>query len=69
MVTGTGSSSITTYHSWLYKKGLSAAMAASRDLMIETFRDIRVNSTWVKGHWDLKCNILHPLSVVEIVTA
>lgn len=68
-VSGTGSAAIVTYHSWLYKKGLTAAMAASRDLMIETFRDIRVNSTWVKGHWDLKCNVLHPNSLIELVTA
>ena len=44
-------------------------MAASRDLMIETFRDIRANSTWIKAHWDLKCAVLHPNSLVQIDTA
>jgi len=69
MVTGTGSATITTYHGWTFKKGLTLAMAASRDLMIETFRDIRVNSTWVKGHWDLLANVFHPNSLVETDTA
>ena len=67
--TGTGSASITTFHAWMYKKGQTVAMAASRDLIIETFRDVRVNSTWVKGHWDLKANLLHPNSLIEMVTA
>lgn len=67
--TGTGSGAITTYHSWIYKKGLTAAMAASRDVMIETFRDIRTNSTWVKAHYDLKCNVLQVNSLVEVLTA
>lgn len=68
-ITGSGVASITTYHSWAYIKGLTPAMAASRDLMIETFRDIRVNSTWVKGHWDLKGGVLQPNSLVLLDTA
>jgi len=68
LITGTGTSSSTTFHSWAYKKGLTAGMAASRDLMIETFRDIRANSTWVKGHWDLIAAVLHPNSLIEVIT-
>jgi len=68
-ITGTGSASITTYHGWAYKKGLTTAMVASRDVMIETFRDIRANSTWIKGHWDLGVGVPHPNSLVLIDTA
>ena len=44
-------------------------MAASRDLIIETYRDIYKNQTVVKGHWDLKAGVLHPNSLVDIVSA
>ena len=67
--TGTGSSSITTYHAWCYKKAQTAGLAASRDLMVETFRDIRANSTWIKAHWDFAYGLLQPKSLIEVVTA
>lgn len=67
--TGTGSASVTTYHSWIYKKGLTVGLGASRDLMIETFRDIRANSIWVKAHWDMVAQLLQPNSLIELVTA
>jgi hypothetical protein len=66
---GSGSPAATTYHTWVYKKGLTAGMAASRDIMVETFRDIEAGSTWIKCHYDLGIGILHPNSLVEIVTA
>lgn len=68
--TGTGSpSTVTTYHTYVYKKGLSVAMAASRDLMIETFRDIKLNSTFTKSHIDYGAQVLHPNSIGVIYTA
>jgi len=68
--TATGTTAgVTTYHAWAYKKGLSAAMAASRDVMIETFRDIRKNATVLKAHWDISVNVLHPASAAYITTA
>jgi hypothetical protein len=67
---GTGSpSTVTTYHTYVYKKGLSLAMAASRDLMIETFRDIKLNSTFTKSHIDYGAKVLHPNSIGVIYTA
>lgn len=66
---GSGSPATTTYHAWAYKKGLTAALAASRDVMIETFRDIEAGSTWLKVHYDMGVGILHPNSLVEAVSA
>lgn len=68
--TGTGTTAgVTTYYTWVWKKGLTAAMAASRDVMIETFRDIRKNATVLKSHWDLGINVVHPNSLISIITA
>jgi hypothetical protein len=64
-----GSGGLETYHAWAYKKGLTAALAASRDVMIETFRDIEAGSTWLKVHYDMGVGVLHPNSLVEAVTA
>lgn len=68
--TGTGSpSSVGTYHAYMMKKGLSVAMSASRDLMIETFRNINLNQTVTKTHIDYGAAVLHPNSVGIIYTA
>ncbi|MHB1910214.1 MAG: DUF6582 domain-containing protein [Nitrososphaerales archaeon] len=68
--TATGSpSTVTTRHAWAYKKGLTAALGASRDLQIETFRDIQNNQTVLKVHYSLGVAVIQPNSLVELVSA
>ncbi|MBI2184224.1 MAG: hypothetical protein HYU39_04610 [Thaumarchaeota archaeon] len=67
--TGTGSASTTTYRAFVCKKSVTLGAAASRDLQIETFRDIRKNQTVIKGHWDVAVKTIEPKSLVKIVTA
>jgi hypothetical protein len=66
---GSGSPATTTHHAWVYKKGLAVGMAASRDLMIETFRDIQKRNTVVSAHYDMGVGVIHPGALVELVTS
>jgi len=69
VTTGTGSGAATTYRAWVCKKGVTFGVAASRDLQIETFRDIRKNQTVIKAHWDVAVKAIEPDSFVKIITA
>lgn len=69
LTTGTGSASITTYRSFVYKKGVSFGVGASEDLLVETFRDIRKNQTVIKASWDMAVKTLEADSLVRIITA
>ncbi len=67
--TGTGSGSVTTYHAQIYLPQLTAGLGVSRDLLVETFRDIRKNQTVIKASIDLAAIVIQPASLVQIYTA
>ncbi len=69
VATGTGSASITTYHSSLFKKNYTFGFGNSTQLTIEWYRDIRANSLWFKAWIDAAAKTLAPLSLVKIITA
>ena len=64
-----GSDVTTVHQTYVYKKNFSVAMAATEDVMIESFRDIYKNQTYYKTHYQLGTNIVAPLSIATIQTA
>lgn len=79
--TGAGSPAITTYHAQVFLKasakgdamglgvGGAAALAISRDLMIETFRAIYERALYIVASHRTACGILQPNALVHVYTA
>ena len=68
--TDTSAASLANIRSaYIYKKGVSVGLGVSRESVIETFRDIRVNDVVYKAHWDLIAKTIEPDSIVRINTA
>lgn len=66
---GSGNPGTTTYHGYMYKKFDSIGMVASTDYTLDIFRDLHLNSTVVKAHWDMGVGALAPTSIVRMVSA
>ncbi|MCD6236038.1 MAG: hypothetical protein J7J94_03510 [Thaumarchaeota archaeon] len=66
--TGTGSDA-TTYHAVLFKKRDAFVMAISRDLLIETFRDVKARKVYVAGSHCIAAKVKWDKAVVKIITA
>jgi len=66
--TGTGSG-VTTYHAVLFKKKDAFIMAISRDLLIETFRDVKARKVYVAGSHCIAAKAKWDKAIVKIVTA
>jgi len=66
--TGTGSG-VTTYHAVLFKKKDAFVMAVSRELLIETFRDVKARKVYVAGSHCIAAKVKWDKAVVKIVTA
>ena len=66
--TGTGSG-VTTYHAILFKKRDAFVMAISRDLLIETFRDVKARKVYVAGSHCIAAKAKWDKAIVKIITA
>jgi len=67
--TGSGSGGITTYHAILFKKRDAFITAISRDLLIETFRDVKARKVYVAGSHCIAVKVKWDKAVVKIITA
>ena len=65
---GSGTPAITTYHSFVFKKG-AVGLGISRNLQIETDRRIGERMLWIVGSHRIASAVLEPKAVVKIVTA
>ncbi len=66
--TGTGADT-TTYHAILFKKRDAFIMAVSRDLLIETFRDVKARKVYVAGSHCIAAKAKWDKAIVKIITA
>ena len=66
--TGTGTDT-TTYHAILFKKKDAFIMAVSRELLIETFRDVKARKVYVAGSHCIAAKVKWDKAVVKIITA
>jgi len=66
--TGTGSG-VTTYHAILFKKRDAFIMAVSRDLLIETFRDVKARKVYVAGSHCIAAKAKWDKAILKIITA
>lgn len=66
--TGSGSGGATTYHAILFKKKDAFIMAISRDLLIETFRDVKARKVYVAGSHCVAAKAKWNKAIVKIVT-
>ncbi|MCD6421429.1 MAG: hypothetical protein J7L17_03360 [Thaumarchaeota archaeon] len=66
--TGTGAEA-TTYHAVLFKKRDAFIMAVSRELLIETFRDVKARKVYVAGSHCIAAKAKWSNAIVRIITA
>jgi N4-gp56 family major capsid protein len=67
--TGTGANGTTTYHAFLFRKQEAVGLGISRDLLIETFRDISRRAIDIVASHRIAAAVKQPKAVVKIVTA
>ncbi|MEM2188372.1 MAG: hypothetical protein QXG35_03455 [Nitrososphaerota archaeon] len=60
---------VTTYHAILFKKRDAFIMAISRDLLIETFRDVKARKVYVAGSHCIAAKAKWDKAIVKIITA
>ena len=63
-----GTTSITTYHAFMFIKGESVALAVARDLRVELDRDINKRTTNIVATHRIGSEVIVPESVVKIYT-